>query len=157
MSSRGAVNDQGLDVEFTLTAEAATFRGIDEEDLARLSRSVLEAENAAGSWDVTVALVDDARLQALHRDFMGIDSPTDIMTFPSDDGTGRTQGGDLAISVDHARTQAEAWGLTPEDEIRFLVIHGLLHLLGWRDDSDALRGAMLERQEALFEEWRSTA
>jgi probable rRNA maturation factor len=48
------------------------------------------------------------------------------MTFPGED-----QGGELVISVDHARTQAAAWGLTPAGEIRFLVVHGLLHLLGY--------------------------
>ena len=94
------------------------------------------------------------RLQALHRDFMGIDTPTDIMTFPTDDEGEGCRGGDLVISVDHARTQAGAWGMSPADEIRFLVVHGLLHLLGWRDDTDEERERMLERQQALLDSWQ---
>jgi rRNA maturation RNase YbeY len=101
--------------------------------------------------------VDDARLQSLHRDFMGIDTPTDIMTFPTDESAGEPQGGELAISVDHAKTQAVAWGLSPTEEIVFLVVHGLLHLCGWRDDTDERRQSMLDRQHDLFERWRQQA
>jgi probable rRNA maturation factor len=155
MAGDDAAGDGELELDFTLTVEAIAPAGIAEDELARLSQFVLGAEGARGSWEIAVALVDDARLQALHRDFMGIDSPTDIMTFPiGDDGTSNAQGGDLVISVDHAQTQAAAWGLTPPEETQFLVIHGLLHLLGWRDDSDTERRAMLERQQALFERWR---
>ena len=85
---------------------------------------------------------------------MGIDTPTDIMTFPADESSGETQGGELVISVDHALTQAVAWGFTPEEEIAFLVVHGLLHLCGWRDDTDEQRARMLERQHVLIDRWR---
>jgi probable rRNA maturation factor len=149
------LDPEGLDLEFVLATEIAAPFDIDEDELARLARFVLESEGAGGSWEVTVALVDDARLQALHREFMGIDSPTDVMTFPSDDDVPGGRGGDLVISVDHALTQATAWGLSPADEIRFLAIHGLLHLLGWRDDSETQRKLMLDRQQALFERWRA--
>lgn len=156
MSRNGDPAALNIELDFTLTAEAVVPLGIEEESLARLTRFVLRSEGGKGPWAVTVALVGDARLQALHRDFMGLDSPTDIMTFPNDeDGAEGPHGGDLVISVDHAQTQAAAWGLTPDQEIQFLVIHGLLHLLGWRDDSDAQREEMLDRQQALFEQWRS--
>jgi len=144
-----------LDLSFSLVNETEAPPGIESDELEALAAFVLAAEDAGGSWEVTVALVDDARLQALHRDFMGIDTPTDIMTFPTDVSDGEPQGGELVISVDHARTQAGAWGLSPEDEIRFLVTHGLLHLLGWRDDTDELRQRMLERQQRLIDRWRS--
>jgi rRNA maturation RNase YbeY len=116
---------------------------------------VLATEQAEGPWDVTVALVNDQRLQELHSTFMGIDTPTDIMTFPNNEAGEELNGGELVISVDHAMTQAGAWGLSPEEEIKFLVTHGLLHLLGWRDDTDEQRLSMLARQQRLFDEWRS--
>jgi probable rRNA maturation factor len=137
-----------LDLAFELVPDAEAPPGVSGDDLEDLAAFVLAAEGASGSWELTVALVSDGRLQALHRDFMGIDEPTDIMTFPGED-----QSGELVISVDHARTQAAAWGLTPAEEIRFLVVHGLLHLLGWRDDSEEERRRMLERQEELFGRW----
>ena len=54
-------------------------------------------------------------------------------------------------------TQAVAWGHSPSEEIVFLVVHGLLHLLGWRDDTDEQRQSMLDRQHDLFERWRQQA
>ncbi|HLL51718.1 MAG TPA: rRNA maturation RNase YbeY, partial [Thermomicrobiales bacterium] len=123
-------------------------------DLEALATFVLANEEAAGFWEVTVALVADDRLQQIHRDFMGIDTPTDIMTFPNGEPGVEPHGGELVISVDHARTQASAWGLSAEEEIRFLVTHGLLHLLGWRDETDEQRQAMLKRQQHLFDEWQ---
>ena len=143
-----------LDLSFSLVTEAEPPLGVVGDELETLAAFVLSSEGATGYWEITIALVDDARLQSLHRDFMGIDTPTDIMTFPADESAGENQGGELAISVDHAMTQAVGWGLSPGDEIAFLIIHGLLHLLGWRDDTNEQRQSMLERQQDLIAQWR---
>jgi rRNA maturation RNase YbeY len=143
-----------LDLSFSVVREAEAPPGVADDDLESLAVFVLSTEGATGSWQVTVALVDDARLQSLHREFMGIDTPTDIMTFPVDESPGEIQGGELVISVDHAVTQASAWGLSPDEEIAFLVVHGLLHLCGWRDDADEQRQRMLDRQRELIGWWR---
>jgi rRNA maturation RNase YbeY len=143
-----------LDLSFSVVREAEAPPGVADDDLESLAVFVLSTEGATGSWEVTVALVDDARLQSLHREFMGIDTPTDIMTFPVAESPGEIQGGELVISVDHAVTQAGAWGLSPDEEIAFLVVHGLLHLCGWRDDADEQRQRMLDRQRELIGWWR---
>jgi probable rRNA maturation factor len=142
------------DLSFSLVPEVEVPPGVASDDLESLAAFVLAAEGATGVWEITVALVDDARLQSLHRDFMGIDTPTDIMTFPVDNSAGGAQGGELAISVDHAMTQGIAWGHSPEEEAAFLVVHGLLHLTGWRDDTDQQRQCMLARQHELIDQWR---
>jgi rRNA maturation RNase YbeY len=148
-----SVSEQ-LDLSFSVVREAEAPPGVADDDLESLAVFVLSTEGATGSWQVTVALVDDARLQSLHREFMGIDTPTDIMTFPVAESPGEIQGGELVISVDHAVTQAGAWGLSPDEEIAFLVVHGLLHLCGWRDDADEQRQRMLDRQRELIGWWR---
>ncbi len=150
----GGSASQRLDLSFSLVADAEAPPGVASDELESLTAFVLDAEGAAGIWEITVALVDDARLQSLHRDFMGIDTPTDIMTFPADESAGENQGGELAISVDHAMTQGSAWGHSPDEEIAFLVVHGLLHLAGWRDDTDEQRQRMLARQHDLIDRWR---
>ena len=150
-----APDPQPLAIAFALIAETAPPPDTDRDDLECLTSFVLDAEETTGDWEVTVALVDDVRLQALHRDFMGIDTPTDIMTFPAGEPGEAPRGGELIISVDHATSQAGAWGLSPHDEIRFLVIHGLLHLLGWRDDDEDARQRMLDRQQQLLDGWRA--
>jgi probable rRNA maturation factor len=152
MSPRPSPNS--VDLSFSLVVEAPAPTEIEHAELEQLAAFVLDAEGARGEWEITVALVDDARLQALHREYLGIDTATDIMTFPLDDATGSTHGGDLVISVDHATIASETWGLSPADEIRFLVAHGLLHLLGWRDDSGDDRERMLDRQRELIDRWR---
>ena len=143
-----------LDLSFSLVPEAGPPPGVAGDELEALATFVLSSEGATGYWEITVALVDDARLRSLHRDFMGIDTPTDIMTFPADQSAGENHGGELAISVDHALTQAVEWGLSPGEEIAFLTVHGLLHLLGWRDDTNEQRQSMLERQRDLIEQWK---
>jgi rRNA maturation RNase YbeY len=149
----GSVSEH-LDLSFSLVTETEAPSGITGEELESLAAFVLASEGKTGFWEITVALVDDARLQSLHRDFMGIDTPTDIMTFPTDESAGETQGGELAISVDHAMTRAIGWGLSPSEEIAFLVVHGLLHLIGWRDETDEQRARMLGRQQDLIDRWR---
>jgi probable rRNA maturation factor len=143
-----------LDLSFSLVTEAEPPPGVVSDELETLAAFVLSSEGATGYWEITVALVDDARLQSLHRDFMGIDTPTDIMTFPADESAGENHGGELAISVDHAMTQAVEWGFSPGEEVAFLTVHGLLHLLGWRDDTNEQRQRMLERQQDLIDRWR---
>ncbi len=150
----GGSASQRLDLSFSLVADAEAPQGVASDELESLAAFVLAAEGATGIWEITVALVDDARLQSLHRDFMGIDTPTDIMTFPAGDSADEAQGGELAISVDHAMTQGSAWGHSPGEEIAFLVVHGLLHLAGWRDDTEEQRQRMLARQHDLIDRWR---
>jgi rRNA maturation RNase YbeY len=143
-----------LDLSFSLVVEVESPPSVTRDELESLAAFVLSSEGATGHWEITVALVDDVRLQSFHRDFMGIDTPTDIMTFPTDESAGEPQGGELAVSVDHAMTQAFGWGLLPSEEIAFLVVHGLLHLIGWRDETDEQRARMLSRQQDLIDRWR---
>lgn len=126
--------------------------GLDQESLRPLVTHILGAEHAAGDWTVCIVFTSDGTLRRLHAQFMGLDSPTDIMTFPygdEDAEQAQDQGGDVVISVDRAREQAvdDAWDLTAE--LRFLVAHGLLHLLGWDDATPEQRQAMLDRQREL--------
>jgi probable rRNA maturation factor len=140
-----------LSLDFSLVTRADKDGISDEARLRSLALSILQTEGARGTWELAVALISDDELQSLHRQFMDIDEPTDIMTFPYGD---ESPGGDLAISADHAHARAVEWGNSPAQEIEFLVAHGVLHLLGWRDSTPEERGAMLARQEELVLAWR---
>lgn len=142
-----------LDVETDVVVETALPPGLDVVQIEALVPFVLAREGAAGRWQVAIALTDDAHLQALHRDFMGSDTVTDVMTFPLSEEPvpGQDQGGDVVVSVERAVDQAPAFGTTPADEVLYLITHGLLHLLGWTDETEAQRTAMLERQTALLD------
>ena len=95
---------------------------------------------------VSVALVGDARMRRMNREFRGVDRATDVLSFPS----GEAQGGDLgdiAIAVGMARRQAAAQGHGLGAELRILALHGLLHLLGYDHEED--QGAMRRLEERL--------
>ena len=150
--SYSANPDRDLDLDFDLVVEKEPPPDLGLAALSVLVPFILRAEHAAGPWVVAVALVADDRLRALHRDFMGLDTPTDVMTFPAEDdgASARTRGGDIVVSVDRATDQAPDFAHTPAEEIRFLVVHGLLHLCGWDDLTPADRARMLARQTQLL-------
>jgi probable rRNA maturation factor len=100
--------------------------------LERAARAVLDLSGVPDA-DLTIVLVDQARIQALNRDFLAHDAPTDVLSFPADEPdpeTGRSYLGDVAISLARAAEQARERGHTLEAEMQLLVVHGILHLLG---------------------------
>jgi len=109
----------------------------------------LASEQREEAWLVSIVLVDDAEMQQMHADFMDIDEPTDVMTFPSEQEDGGPAG-DIVISVERAAEQGAENGLSTEDEVIFLAIHGVLHLTGWDDHTEADRSAMLDRQRSII-------
>ncbi|HEU0116348.1 MAG TPA: rRNA maturation RNase YbeY, partial [Thermomicrobiales bacterium] len=137
-----------LDLEFDVATEAPLPPGLDLAGWPRLARLVLSEERASGAWTIAVALVDDARIRALHRAFMDVDTATDVITFPAAAPGEPPSGGDIAISVERAQAQASDFGLSPAAETTFLLVHGLLHLCGWDDATPAERTRMLERGRA---------
>ena len=104
----------------------------------------LQREVAAGS-PVIVCLVSDAVMRRYQKRFRGLNQPTDVLSFP-DGAAGRA--GDLLVSVETARLQARRLGHSVETEIRILLLHGLLHLLGFDHEAprDAARMARAERR-----------
>ena len=101
----------------------------------------LEKEVAKGrAFDCLVT--GDAELRRLNRDFRGKDFATDVLSFP----TPGPRLGDLAVSLARARAQAREFGHSTEDEIGILLLHGVLHLLGYDHETDNGRMARAERR-----------
>ncbi len=99
--------------------------------LEQAALAVLTHQRADG--DLTLVLTDDEQLHRLNRDFLGIDAPTDVLSFPAsetDPETGARYLGDIILSIPRAAAQAQAAGHPLVDEARLLVVHGVLHLLG---------------------------
>ena len=119
------------------------------EFLNRLSRR-LRVE----SQSFTIVLVSDRAIRRLNRDFRDQDKPTDVLSFPSGRETpahlDKPGLGDMIISVETARRQAFARHHSLEKELRVLVIHGLLHLLGYDHEID--RGEMRRKELRLQRE-----
>jgi rRNA maturation RNase YbeY len=109
----------------------------------------LRSEGRGGRWQFSIAFVDEPEIIDLHQRFMQQDTPTDILTFPYEaDPAG--DGGDIAICVPVAGVNAIENGKSLSWELAFLILHGVLHILGWNDTTDAERAAMLDRQSNLL-------
>lgn len=99
-----------------------------EEEMKRLTRVVLEKEGHRGK-EVALLLTNDATIQNLNRSYRKMDRPTDVLAFPMSDDEEIL--GDIAISVETAQRQAAVAGHSLETEIKYLLLHGLLHLCGF--------------------------
>ena len=116
-----------------------------------LVRWLARVAPAAARGDLTVALVCDAKMRALNRQFRGIDRPTDVLSFPADPGARRPRGqrpflGDVVIATGVAGRQARSAGDPVDTEIRRLALHGLLHVLGYDHEHDDGRMERVERR-----------
>ena len=88
--------------------------------------------------DLHVILVNDKQMSQLHRDFLGLDSPTDVLTFPIDlDPRGRPLSGEVYVCVPYARRQAKERNIHLPDELLLYALHGVLHLSGYDDRTHA--------------------
>jgi probable rRNA maturation factor len=106
---------------------------IETAPLEQAVRLVLQTQAAPAGAELTIVLADDEKLQDLNLDFRGIDSPTDVLSFPAnepDPDTGTVYIGDVIVSVDRAQEQALAGGHSLQAELQLLIVHGVLHLLG---------------------------
>lgn len=113
-----------------------------------LVRFVKRAQAAVGlAGEVDVLLANDRTLRRLNREFRGKDKATDVLSFPAAEKFAAAHAGDLAISLETAARQAQEHGHSLRDEVRVLLLHGLLHLSGMDHETD--RGAMAAREAEL--------
>jgi probable rRNA maturation factor len=118
-----------------------------------LDRFVTRAKRLAGlRGSVTVLVTSSLELRRLNQRFRGKDKPTDVLSFPPEPVAARGFAGDLAISAEIAAQNARRLGHSPAEEIKILVLHGVLHLTGYDHESD--NGEMARREERLRKELR---
>ena len=114
-----------------------------------LSRFVMRARRAAGlKGMVDVLVTSNAEMKALNRRFRRQDKATDVLSFPVDDSTHKFAG-EIAISAEMAAQNARMLGHAPAEEVKILVLHGILHLRGFDHERDS--GQMARREKQLRE------
>jgi probable rRNA maturation factor len=117
---------------------------------AGLSRFLNRARRAVGlEGDVDVLLTSDVEIKRLNKAFRGKNKATDVLSFPAPDEF-EGVAGDLAVSLDTAAKQASEHGHALRDEVRILLLHGLLHLAGEDHETDS--GEMAAREAELRSE-----
>ncbi len=136
-----------------ITIDADPGQTFPPEILERAARAALSFSGASDG-DLTIMLTDDARIQALNREFLGHDAPTDVLSFPADEPdpeTDRRYLGDIVLSLPRAAEQAGERGHSLEAEVQLLVVHGVLHLLGHDHADEAEKASMWAAQAAILE------
>lgn len=134
--------------------------------LDRVINAALEAEGVKTPCEVDVLITDDEGIHQINLEQRGIDRPTDVLSFPmfnyqpgcppvddsdADPGTGLTPLGDMVISLERAREQAQEYGHPVERELSYLAVHSVLHLLGYDHvDEGEQKARMRQREEAIL-------
>ena len=125
-----------------------------EDLLERAAKAALSHASISEETDLSVILTNDARLHELNLNYLGVDAPTDVLSFPAtetDPDTGARYLGDILISVPRAKAQAERAGHPLESEVQLLVVHGVLHLLGHDHAEPEEKGRMWKAQAEILE------
>lgn len=122
-------------------------RPLDEDGLRSLARDTMRGEGIERA-ELSVSFVDQDEIAGLHERFMDEAGPTDVLSFPLDDVGEEREGvrllGDVVVApAEAARNNPD----NPEAELRLLLVHGILHLLGYDHEDDGARTRMWERQE----------
>lgn len=148
--------DDPIAVEVQIAPE---FSGqVDARSLTEAARVALadEGRHRAG---VCIVVTDDEEMRKLNRTYRGLDEPTDVLSFAAQEGrepfqVGDPQAGDylgdIVIAFPFARRQAESRGQEVADELRLLIVHGILHLLGYDHAEAEDEARMWERQRQLL-------
>ena len=150
--------------------EYALDLGVDYEATARLvADRMLEEERCPYETEVNLLLVSDSEIHQMNREYRGIDRATDVLSFPQaeypepadfswaeaheadcfDPDSGELVLGDIVVSLDHVKQQAEEYGHGCRREFAFLIAHSMLHLLGY-DHMEEQEAAVMEAKQAAI-------
>ena len=128
------------------------------KDLIKLAvKATLEYYNLSKD-DITIRLTDDDEIAQHNKEYRGISSATDVLSFLqdfTDPETGRKYLGDIVISIETAIRQAPKYKLTIDQECAFLAIHGTLHLLGYDHSEPDQKAEMWQLQDTIFHETKN--
>ena len=148
----------------------ADVPGISDEKRAfirKVIRTALAAEGVTFPCEIDVLLTHDAGIHQINRDMRQVDRATDVLSFPefdltpgqlpgeedADPGTGLVPLGDMVISMEHVAAQAKEYGHSNRRELAYLVVHSVLHLLGYDHlDEGPMKAQMRGREEAIMTE-----
>lgn len=122
--------------------------------IERAVQAALTHQKESLDVNLSVVLTDNRRLHKLNRDYLGVDAPTDVLSFPaseSDPETGARYIGDILISVPYATKGAKLAGNSLEAELQLLVVHGVLHLLGHDHAKPKDKSKMWKAQAQILE------
>ncbi len=150
-----------------VTVDVPGVSGAQRAFIRKVIRTALRLENVSFPCEIDVRLTNDATIHEINLDMRKVDCSTDVLSFPAfdlhpgelpdlsdaDPGSGLVPLGDMVISMEHVAAQAEEFGHSNKRELAYLVVHSVLHLLGYDHlDEGPLKAQMRTREEAILAE-----
>jgi probable rRNA maturation factor len=135
-----------------------------EEDFYEIAKRTWKVLERNDDVSFAVIFIDDEEIHVMNREYRGVDRPTDVITFALQDEMSELESmyeeieqelGDIFISVDTAKRQAEEYGHSLRREVCFLFTHGLLHLLGYDHMTEEDEKVMFALQDTILDGWVS--
>ena len=136
-----------------LISKGVYSKEITKKFLKDITEKILSELNL-NNVEISITLTDNERIREINKEWRGKDRPTDVLSFPQDETIGYKYRllGDVIISLPYAKTQAEEIGLTLKEEVLRLMIHGILHLLGYdHETNEEDAKIMFELQDKIFD------
>ncbi len=133
---------------------------ISADQIVRLVETALRQEGEQEPASLSIVITGDGRLHELNRDYLGNDGPTDVLSFPAgeiDPDSGIPYLGDVLISFPQAERQASEAGQDVEAELQLLIVHGVLHLLGFDHAEPEEKDRMWAAQRAILQAFETHA
>ena len=133
-----------------------------EEEIDKLHEFItfVLKEEKLENVEFNIIFIDNPRIHEINLTYRGVDRPTDVISFALEDNKTIDLGvrllGDIYISIDKAKEQATSFGHSLRREISFLVVHGLLHLLGYDHMTEEEEKVMFAKQEELLQKFQIT-
>ena len=151
-----------MNEQIDIHAEVEFRALVDKGWVRKIVREILKAEGVPPPYEMSLVFTDAERVKRLNRDYRGVDEPTDVLAFyllpqrqsessfalPPD---GITRLGEVVVSYPQATAQARQQGHSTERELALLVIHGILHLLGYDHEEPEQEEKMRAREKQLLE------
>jgi probable rRNA maturation factor len=136
-----------------------------EAFVVQVVEEVLAYEQCEEEFEVSISFVNNQEMRSLNKEYRNIDKETDVLSFPlvefieeelnaEDENAEYIEEeialGDIVISMEKAVEQSEEYGHSFKRELAFLLVHGMLHLLGYDHDEEASEGEMFDKQEEIL-------
>lgn len=140
-----------------------TNENCDENRIISLAQFAMSRMELHPDCELSISLVDEPEMSALHIQWMDEEGPTDVLSFPMDEirPKSRAQGpgmlGDVILCPDFAAKQALEAGHSLQEELELLTVHGILHLLGFDHREAQEKSEMFTLQDSYLAEWRKGA
>jgi len=118
--------------------------------LKKIARTVLKSLDAPKNSELSISFIGDDKMRELNRTYRNIDRTTDVLSFPQGEEPDMTLLGDIIISLSTAERNSRRYGITREEEIKKLIVHGILHIFGYDHKKKKERDEMREKEKEIL-------